>query len=234
MVKVRAFDRKTRDSLAFVPLSATIAYIMRYSFVLWDFDGTLADTFAFMVSAYNVLAARRGLRRIDDPEAVRGLSPLAFVRTLGIPLMSGPSLLAGVLSVVRRDMPNVQLFAGLSEALDALGKAGCRMSILSSNSRDNILACLRANGVAGHFESVVGYRRIFGKGEGIRRFLKGRIAPGERAVYVGDEVRDIMAARKAGVDVAVVTWGYNTRQLLAQHAPDYLIERPEQLRMLLD
>lgn len=206
---------------------------MRYAFVLWDFDGTLADTFSFMASAYNALAARRGLRPITDFEAIRGLSPWAFLRTLGIPLMKGPSLMAGVLEAVRRDMPNVHLFTGVPEALDALGEAGCRMSILSSNSRENIMDCLHANGVAGLFETVLGYRRIFGKGDGIRRFLKGRIKPGERAVYVGDEVRDIMAARKAGVDVAAVTWGYNTRKLLAEHTPDYLIDQPEQLRMLL-
>lgn len=207
---------------------------MRYPIVLWDFDGTLADTSSFMVSAYNALAARRGLRRIDDFEALRGLSPMAFLRTLGLPLVSGPSLLGGVLSAVRRDMPNVRLFSGVPEALELFAQAGCRMSVLSSNLRDNILDCLRANGVAERFESVVGYRRLFGKGDGIRRFLKGRLAPGERAVYIGDEVRDIVAARKAGVDVAAVTWGYNTRELLAQHTPDYLIELPEQLRMLLD
>jgi phosphoglycolate phosphatase len=206
---------------------------MRYAFVLWDFDGTLADTFACMASAYNTFAARLGLRQIEDFEAIRGLSPLAFMRTLGIPLVRGPSLMAGVLAAVRRDMPNVRLFTGVAEALDSLGQAGCRMSVLSSNSRDNILDCLSANGVAGRFESVLGYRRIFGKGDGIRRFLRGRIAPGERAVYVGDEVRDILAARKAGVDVAAVTWGYNTRELLAEHHPDYLIERPEQLQVLL-
>jgi phosphoglycolate phosphatase-like HAD superfamily hydrolase len=107
------------------------------------------------------------------------------------------------------------------------------MSVLSSNSRENILACLQANGIADHFESVVGYRRVLGKGEGIRRFLKGRASVGERAVYVGDEVRDVVAARKAGVDVAAVTWGYNTRELLSEHAPDYVIERPEQLLTLL-
>ncbi len=206
---------------------------MRYALVLWDFDGTLADTFAFMVSAYNVVAARRGLRPIRDTESIRGLSPLAFLRTLGIPLMKAPTLLPGILSAVRRDMPNVRLFAGMPDALNVFWQAGCRMSILSSNSRENILDCLRANDVAGFFETVLGYRRIFGKGDGIRRFLKGRIKPGERAVYVGDEVRDIVAARKAGVDVAAVTWGYNTRELLAEHAPDYLIDHPEQLRMLL-
>lgn len=207
---------------------------MRYAYVLWDFDGTLADTFSVMVPAYNALAARHGLRPIENGEAIRGLTPLALLRTLGIPLMKGPSLLANLLTAVRRDMPHVRLFAGVPEALEAFHQSGCRMSILSSNSSDNILACLHANGVADHFESVLGYRRIFGKGEGIRRFLKGRMKPGERAVYVGDEVRDISAARKAGVDAAAVTWGYNTRELLAEHAPDHLIEQPEKLRMLLE
>jgi phosphoglycolate phosphatase-like HAD superfamily hydrolase len=206
---------------------------MRYTFVLWDFDGTLADTLSCMVAAYNVLAARRGLRTIDDPEAARDLDPLPLLRSLGIPLLSVPSLLAGLLSAVRRDMPGVRLFPGMVEVLEALGQAGCRMSVLSSNSRDNILACLRANGVAGRFESVVGYRRLFGKGEGIRRFLKRHAGAGARAVYVGDEVRDIRAARRAGVDMAAVTWGYNTHELLAKHIPDYLIERPEQLLKLL-
>lgn len=207
---------------------------MRYAIVLWDFDGTLADTFSCMVSAYNALAERRGLRRIDNPEAARDRTPLSLLRALGIPLRSVPSLLAGVLAGVRRDMPGVRLFPGVSEVLDAFGRAGCGMSVLSSNSRENILACLRANGVADRFESVVGYRRLFGKGDGIRRFLRSHAAAGQRVVYVGDEVRDIAAARKAGVDVAAVSWGYNTRRVLAEHAPDFLFERPEQLLTLLD
>lgn len=206
---------------------------MRYTFILWDFDGTLADTFSCMVAAYNVLAVRRGLRPIDDPEAVRDLDPISFLRAQGIPLLSVPSLLAGLLAAVRRDMPDVRLFPGIVDVLDTLGQAGCRMSVMSSNSRDNILTCLRANSVAGYFESIVGYRRLFGKGEGIRRFLKRHAGSGARAVYVGDEVRDIVAARRAGADMAAVTWGYNTRDLLAKQVPDYLFERPEQLLKLL-
>jgi phosphoglycolate phosphatase-like HAD superfamily hydrolase len=206
---------------------------MRYKFVLWDFDGTLADTFSCMVEAYNAPAARRGLRLIDDPAAARALTPLALLRTLDIPLVKLPSLVASVLAAVRRAMTAVQLFSGVSEALDAFRQVGCQMSVLSSNSRDNILACLQANVVADHFESVIGSRRIWGKGEGIRRFLKSRAAAAERAIYVGDEVRDIQAARKAGVDVAAVTWGYNTRNLLAEYAPDFLIERPKELLALI-
>jgi phosphoglycolate phosphatase len=207
---------------------------MRYTFMLWDFDGTLADTFSCMVAAYNGLAARRGLRPIDDPEVARGLTPMAFLRSLNIPLVKVPSVLAGVLATVRQDMDRVRLFPGVLEVLEGVGQRGGRMSVLSSNSPDNIRTCLHTNGVAGHFESVVGYRRLLGKGDGIRRFLKERAAAGERAVYVGDEVRDILAARKAGVDVAAVTWGYNTREVLADHHPDYVIEHAEQLLTLFD
>ena len=215
-------------------IAEKIATIMAYAFVLWDFDGTLADTFSCMVAAYNTLAARRGLRRIDDPEAARGLTPLAFLRSLDIPLVRVPSILAGVLTAVQRDMENTRVFPGMKEVLGAFARAGCQMSILSSNSRDNILACLRANGIADYFGSVIGYRRILGKGDGLRRFLKGQATTAERAIYVGDEVRDILAARNAGMDVAAVSWGYNTRPLLAEHRPDYLMDRPEQLLTLLE
>jgi phosphoglycolate phosphatase len=207
--------------------------IMHYAYVLWDFDGTLADTFACMVTAYNALAAQRGLRPLDDPDAARGLSPLAFLRSLGIPLVNLPSVVSAVLASVRQDMAGIRLFAGIGETLEALKRAGCRMSVLSSNAPENIQTCLQANGVAAYFEAIHGYRRVWGKGEGIRRFLKRRAAASDRAVYVGDEVRDIVAARKAGVTMAAVTWGYNTRQILADHHPDYLIETPAQLVTLL-
>jgi len=46
---------------------------------------------------------------------------------------------------------------------------------------------------------------------------------------VGDEIRDITAARKAGMDIASVAWGYNTVESLKSHKPDYLIYEPSQL-----
>jgi phosphoglycolate phosphatase len=206
---------------------------MWYDFILWDFDGTLADTFAVMVRAYNALAQTRGFHPIDDPLAVRGLAPLALLRGLGIPLTRLPTVVAGVLAAVRREMPNVRLFPGVAEVLDALGRSGLRMAVLSSNSRENVLACLRANGIQEHFEAVVGYRRVFGKGRAIRQMLRPKGVSGPRAVYIGDEVRDVAAARQAGIDIAAVTWGYNTRELLAAQGADYLVDSPNELLTLL-
>jgi phosphoglycolate phosphatase len=188
---------------------------MRYDFILWDFDGTLADTFAVMVRAYNALAQTRGFRPLDDPQAARRLTPLVLLRGLSIPLARLPAVVSGVQAAVRREMPNVRLFPGVAGVLDALGRSGLRMAVLSSNSRENVLACLRANGAQDYFETVVGYRRVFGKGRAIRQMIRSWGVAGRRAVYVGDEVRDVAAARQAGVDIAAVTWGYNRRELLA-------------------
>jgi phosphoglycolate phosphatase len=108
------------------------------------------------------------------------------------------------------------------------------MGILSSNSSDNIQACLRANQADKIFAPVVGHRRLLGKGRALRRFLRSQCLPKGDVLYVGDEVRDIEAARQAGVDVAAVAWGANTRELLLNHRPDYLIESPGQLATMLE
>jgi phosphoglycolate phosphatase len=186
-----------------------------------------------VVRAYNALARTRGFRPIDDPQAARGVAPLALLRGLGIPMARLPVVVAGILAAVRRDMPDVQLFPGVAGVLEALLRSGRRMAVLSSNSRENVRACLRANGAEDYFEAVVGYRRVFGKGRAIKHLMRSRGVAGRRVVYVGDEVRDVAAARRAGIDIAAVTWGYNSRELLAVQGPDYLIDSPEELLMLL-
>jgi phosphoglycolate phosphatase-like HAD superfamily hydrolase len=48
-------------------------------------------------------------------------------------------------------------------------------------------------------------------------------------LYIGDEVRDIKAAKDAGIKVASVTWGYNFENVLTDNNPDYIVPRPEDL-----
>ena len=202
---------------------------MRYKLVLWDFDGTLADTLACSVQVFNELAARRGFLPIEDPEAARGLTTLAFLKKHRIPLAKVPALVRDFRKAQRGRVAEVPLFPGLPQALRGMRREGLRMGVLSSNARDNILACLGTNQVEGLFEFVVGFTRLLGKAQAIRRVLKAEGVERREALYVGDEVRDVEAARKAGVDVAAVTWGFHPRQLLADHAPTHLIDRPPEM-----
>ncbi len=207
---------------------------MGYQLILWDFDGTLVDTFASLVGIYNDLAARHGIRPVTDPEAVRGLTPLEFLKKQNIPWRLVPSLAQEVRVAQASQMAGTRLIPGLVPVLEALRRAGGRMGVLSSNASANIQSCLRANGVEDGFDFILGYSRLLGKARGIRRLLKDRALDPRAVVYVGDEVRDLEAARQAGVAFAAVTWGFNSRELLAQRQPDYLVDRPEELRQLLE
>jgi phosphoglycolate phosphatase len=199
---------------------------MRYRLIVWDFDGTLADTMALAVTTYNDLAAQHGFRRIDDAAAIRGLSARAFLRQHGISLLRLPLLVKEYLTAARGRMETIRLFDGLPQVLGRLKAGGVRQGVLSSNSEANIRTCLRANGVDNLFEFVVGYPRLFGKGRAIGRVLKREGIHSTQFLYIGDEARDIEAAKQAGVDVAAVTWGFNTHEQLARAAPTHLWVSP--------
>ena len=56
---------------------------MKYQLVLWDFDGTLADTLPLALSIYNRMAAERNFKPIDDPHAVRDMGMREFLKSHG-------------------------------------------------------------------------------------------------------------------------------------------------------
>lgn len=199
---------------------------MRYRLIVWDFDGTLADTLALALTTYNALASRHGFRPVDDPAVVRGMSTRLFLKQHGISLVRLPFLLQEYLAATRSHMAEIRLFDGLGDLLRTLQVRGYRQGVLSSNSSENVRTCLRVNGVEDVFGFLVGYPRLFGKGRAIRKLLKSeRIEPTE-FLYVGDETRDMEAARQAGVDMAAVSWGFHTREQLSKEAPTYLWSSP--------
>jgi phosphoglycolate phosphatase-like HAD superfamily hydrolase len=206
---------------------------MKYDLILWDFDGTLANTLQLAYRSFNKLASRHGLTPIGDAEAVRDMTTNEFLRAHGVPLWQLPLLVKEFLADQSRHIKNVCLYPGVTEVVRKLEQAQCVSGIVSSNSEPNIRACLRNNDVEQCFDFIVAQSRLLGKERAIRRAFK-KHEPDSRAVlYIGDEVRDIEAVRQVGIDVAAVTWGVNSKSLLAEHKPDYLVERPEHLLALI-
>ncbi len=202
---------------------------MPYAMLVWDFDGTLADTLPSVLEIFNQVGPEFGLHPITDPESFRDKTPAEFLKQQKIPLWKLPALRQVVVSRQRGTMPHIRLHPGIPEVLAELAQRGCRLGILSSNSEENIRVCLRANGAESWFDFVVGYPRLLGKKHVLRRILRRAGLAAPQLLYLGDEVRDIAAARDAGTDVAAVTWGVNSAHLLQQHAPTLLIDRPAQL-----
>ena len=127
------------------------------------------------------------------------------------------------------DADGLKLFPGWPSVLAELAGRGHQLGILSSNSESNIRTTLRANGVENHFDFVVGYPKLFGKAKALRRIIRQHNTDREQLLYVGDEVRDVEAAKKAKVPVAACKWGFHAEPLLTAAKPDWLLGEPAEL-----
>ncbi len=84
------------------------------------------------------------------------------------------------------------------------------------------------------FDFIYSESNIFGKAKKLNGLLKEKKINPQSVFYVGDETRDITAAKEAGVKAIAVTWGFNGKEILKEQSPDYLVGNPEELIALLD
>jgi phosphoglycolate phosphatase len=199
-------------------------------YVLFDFDGTLADSKAVALSILNQLAEKYGFNRItpSDLESLRKLSIPEKCRFLNLPLYKIP-LLAATARVLYKDaVPALRPFDGIKNLLKTLQMQGIQPAILSSNSEPNIRAFLHHNAIDA-ITIIHCSHDIFGKDAVIRRFLKAHRLSAAQVVYVGDEQRDVTACRKCGVRVIWVSWGYDSLEAAGPAGPDFIAHTPEEL-----
>ncbi|MEI6071469.1 MAG: HAD-IA family hydrolase [Verrucomicrobiae bacterium] len=207
---------------------------VRPKLVIFDFDGTLADTFQCAVEILNVMAPAFGYRPLaetDVPRA-RDMSTGGVMKFLGISATRLPKISRRGKEEMNKRMPDVGPLPGMIELVRRLKAEGFRLGILTSNSEENVATFLRKFHLEG-FEFIHTSSKLSGKGRIIRKILKRlRLKPKE-VLLVGDEVRDIEAAQDTGVHMAAVSWGYNSHKALAAGHPDHLVETPSALAELI-
>jgi phosphoglycolate phosphatase len=197
--------------------------------MIFDFDGTLADSLGASIEAFRAVAPRFRLRLPADLAAARHVPTRELLRQMGVRFWQLPRLIRAFHEAVAGTAPSLRLVDGLPAVLAELAARGHRLGVLSSNREDNIRACLRANGAEGLFAFVVGRPTLFGKGSALRRILRAERLDPAGVVYVGDEGRDVEAARRAGVAAAAVTWGFQAEELLRASGPDHVVREPRGL-----
>ncbi len=203
---------------------------MKYKYVIFDFDGTLADTEEANFIIYQKLAQKYNLRNISMYELghlkkMHAKDVMAYVelkkRYLPFLLKKGKNLLTQDIKNISLCKPNIFKIIG------ELREMGIKTAIITTNSRTNVKLFLEAHNVD-VFDLIVS-AAMFGKESKMKRIVKKEKINKAEFLYVGDEIRDITAARNAGIDIASVGWGYNTVESLKKHEPDYLIFEPSEL-----
>lgn len=198
--------------------------------IIFDFDGTLADSTAVFASAWNTLAQKYKFKGIElkEIDALKKISISERSKLFDFPMYKLPMILPQFYKLYRQSLNDVHLFDGMKEVLLEIDKRGYKILIISSNSKDNILEFLKMNGI--HcVADVLCSNRIFGKDKVMKKFLKESNVHSSDVLYIGDEQRDIVACKKAGVPIAWVEWGYDAKEVVQNEEPEYKVATPQEI-----
>ena len=131
-----------------------------------------------------------------------------------------------------KNIDTVSLFTGIDHVIREIAARGITIAVVSSNALRNIKKVLGSelSQLISIYECQTG---LLGKAPRLRRALRqAGVAPDE-ALSFGDEIRDIDAARKAGIPCAAVTWGFADGSALARYKPDHLVTEVDQILKMI-
>jgi len=206
---------------------------MRHELVIFDFDGTLADSGEWFFCSLNDVADRFGFRRttVEEREALRHLGGREIIRKLRVPIWKMPAIAAYMRRRASEDIESIRLFEGVAPALETLRQRGMKLAIVSSNAEQNVRTVLGPE-LADLIDFYGCGSSLFGKAAKFRRAMKQLETVPERTICVGDEMRDIEAAKAVGASCAAVTWGYAAPEALRQLKPTLLLDQTYELGRL--
>ncbi|MDD2496015.1 MAG: HAD-IA family hydrolase [Tissierellia bacterium] len=207
---------------------------MKYKYVLFDFDGTLADTEEVNFVIYQKLAEKYNLRNItlDELGHIKKMSAKELMEYVELKKRYLPFILKRGKKLLNQDIRNVSLCKpDIFDYIRRIKSLGVNIGIITTNSKTNVKQFLDVHDA--DFFDFISSSTMFGKESKIKKIIKKEKLSNKDVLYVGDEIRDIHAAKKAGIDIVSVAWGYNTIESLEKNEPNYLIKEPEELLEIL-
>ena len=133
-----------------------------------------------------------------------------------------------------KEIEYLQPISGIKQSLSDLKERNYQLGIITSNEKSIVLKFLEKNNLHSFFSFIYSGIAIFGKDKSIKKAIAQNNFTADRVFYVGDETRDIEAAKKSNVKIISVAWGFNSPSVLEEYQPDFLIYHPEELIKAID
>lgn len=197
--------------------------------IIFDFDGTIADTFEIFLDSLSVLLNRS--RDEFPPEKIEKMRNLTFtqiIKALNIKPWQIPRLVIKGRAEMQKRIDQAHIFNGMDKILLLLSE-NYDLYIVSTNSKKNIEFILKKEELKSCFKEVYGEIGITGKAKALRKLLKDQNLHAQNCVYIGDETRDVTAAKRVGMSCIAVGWGFSSVKALNRYKHDGLVEKPNQI-----
>lgn len=212
----------------------------KYKAILFDFDGTLANTTPGIVLTMQKTFEQMGLP-LPEEEAVR--------QTIGLPLVEAVRILGKLtpdeadrgVEVYRNLFPvyevgKVSIFPGVPETLERLKGQGVRMAVCTSRNLSSLETILKRFGLEHNFETMVTNNDGLPPKPApdmVMALLDRMGVAAHEAVVVGDTTFDILMGNSAGCDTIAVTYGNHTVTRLKTANPTFVVDHFEDISQFL-
>jgi HAD superfamily hydrolase (TIGR01662 family) len=196
--------------------------------VIFDFDGTIGDTLPVGIEIVNELSDKYGYRKItaEDVPRFQKMEATQILKEMKVSLPKALLIGREVLRMLADRLDTVNIFDGIKDVIETLKYQGYRVGIITKNDLEIVKKILEKTNIQVDF--LEKDDTFFKKEKSIKKTMtKQNISP-EEVVYVGDELRDIEAARKAGIRIISICWGFNARELLEKNNK-VICEKPSKL-----
>jgi phosphoglycolate phosphatase len=205
----------------------------RYRLAIFDFDGTLADSLDWFRASFHDVIARFDLTPVtaEELEQMRGLSPREMMARLNVSMWQLPAIVSDMRKRKLAAASETSLFAGIPAMLSDLQRLGIKTAIVSSDSEASVRQVLGPTTV--HITRFDCGAAVFGKHWKFRRVARKLGAKPSETICIGDEIRDIEAAKAAGMDSGAVAWGYALPAALQAAGPTHLFNSIEEMMQRL-
>lgn len=201
--------------------------------IIFDFDGTIADSFDYVT---NFMANQGDIGELNDEQRqqLRGMSMTAIFKKLGYHWWSAPRMFLRGRWQMTHAIRHLQPFEGMPEVIRKLNAEGHELLILSTNSVSNLHRFLHRRKLHTYFLEIYGGVGMFGKAPALRRLIREQNFDIDDCFYIGDELRDVQAAQSIGLRVIAVSWGFAKLDDLKSQKPTAIAYKPKDIITILE
>jgi len=205
----------------------------RYRLAIFDFDGTLADSLPWFRSSFHDMITRFNLTPVpaEEMEGLRGMSAREIMARLNVSKWQLPAIVSDMRKRKLAAASEISLFKGVPAMLTDLQRLGIKAAIVSSDSEASVRQVLGpATSLITRFDCGAA---LFGKHWKFRRVARRLGVKPSDTICIGDEIRDVEAAKAAGMDSGAVAWGYALPAALQAAGPTHLFNSVEEMTQRL-
>lgn len=198
---------------------------------LFDFDGTIADTFKFAVELSDILLPEFGMKKIDpkDYEHYRSLSIPQIIKELKVPKRQIPNIALRIRKLINQKIESLEPIDGIIDVINKLHEDGNQLGILSSNNKANIGYFLEKNKIDSYFSFVDTKANPLVRNFNLRQSIKKHKINKANMIYLGDELKDLNAAKFNKVKFIAVSWGLNNKTIFEKKGAKIIVDKPAEI-----